>query len=100
VQSWEALTVLQLLDAARDGNEARVCQLLSTQSAHSLINYQDAQGASPLYIAAQKGLAAVTEQLIAAHCNVDLQDEIGYTPLHIAAGYRQECVAKQLLAAR
>ena len=99
-QSGEALTVKQLLDAARDGDAAKVSSLLSTQGAQSLINYQDAQGATPLFIAAQKGHASVTEQLIAARCNVDIQDEMRYTPLHIAAGSGLASVAKQLLAAR
>ena len=93
-------TVKQLLDAAREGDAAKVSALLSTEGAQSLINYQDTQGATPLYVAAQKGHAAVTEQLIAACCNVDLQDAIGYTPLHIAARSGHESVAEQLLAAR
>ena len=94
------MTGQQLWEAASDGDAAKVSTLLSTQGAQSLINYQDAQGVTPLYIAAEKGHATVTEHLIAACCNVDLQDAMGYTPLHIAAGSGHESVVKQLLAAR
>jgi len=37
-QSGEALTAKQLLDAARDGDAAKVSTLVSTQGAQSLIN--------------------------------------------------------------
>ncbi len=53
---------------------AKVSTLLSSQSAQSFINYQDVLGVTPLHEAVFKGLAAVTEKLIAARCNVDLQD--------------------------
>ena len=66
------MTGKQLCEAARDGDAAKVSTLLSTQGAQSFINYQDAQGATPLFLAARHGHAAVTEVLIAACCNVDL----------------------------
>jgi hypothetical protein len=49
--------------------------------------------AGPLYIAAQKGDTAVTEQLIAARCNVIFRKRWEHPLGH-------ESVAKQLLAAR
>ena len=95
------MTGKQLWDAARDGDSAKVSTLLSTQGAQSYINYQDAKGASALHIAAEKGHASVTEQLIAARCDVNLQNNItGNTLLHITAITGDEAVTKQLLAVR
>ena len=79
------MTGQQLWKAARDGDAAKVSTLLSRQGAQSFINYQDAEGATPLYATAFNGHATVTMQLIAARCSVDLQAENGSTPLHYAA---------------
>ena len=55
------MTGQQLCEAARAGDAAKVSTLLSTQAAQSFINYQDADGATPLFFAASKGHeAAVT----------------------------------------
>ena len=94
------MTGQQLWEAARGGDAAKVSTLLSTQGAQSFINYQAAQGSTPLHCAAFNGHAAVTKQLIAARCSVDLQEENGFTPLHSAAIKRHEVVTKQLIAAR
>jgi hypothetical protein len=40
------MTGQQLLEAACDGDAAKVGTLLSTQGAQSFINYQDANGAT------------------------------------------------------
>ena len=79
------MTGEQLWEAARDSDAAKVRTLLTTQGAQSFINYQGANGTTPLHIAAFNGNEAVTEQLIATSCSVDLQEENGYTPLHAAA---------------
>ncbi len=82
MQSGEALTVKQLLDAARDGDAAKVSKLLSTQGAQSLINYQAR--------CRKKKNAAITEQLLAARCNIDLHTvemEGGLTALQLAQGH-------------
>jgi hypothetical protein len=94
------MTGKQLWDAARDGDSAKVSTLLSTQGAQSYINYQDAKGASALHIAAEKGHASVTEQLIAARCNIGLQEKSGYHAAHLAAAKRHAAVTEQLIAAR
>jgi ankyrin repeat protein len=73
------MTGQQLCEAARDGDAAKVSTLLSTEGALSFINYQDVDGGTPLSIAADKGHASVTKQLIEARCNVDLQDARGAT---------------------
>ncbi len=90
----------QLLEAACDGDAAKVGTLLSTQGAQSFINYQDAYGTTPLHAAAHHGHAAVTTQLIAARCSVDLQDKARSTPLHIAADNGHAVITETLLAAR
>ena len=63
--------------------------LLSSTGAH-IVDLQDQDGCTPLYIAAVHGHAAVTEQLIEARCNVDFQVKDGYTPLHRACWGRAE----------
>jgi ankyrin repeat protein len=67
--------------AARDGDTVTVRTLLSTADALSLINTQDASGATPLHFAALVGHASVTKQLIEARCNMNLQTKDGATPL-------------------
>jgi hypothetical protein len=76
---------LKLRLAAREGDTATARTLLSTSGAPSLINYKDANGATPLFIAAEKGHAVMTEQLIEARGNIDVQDHEGCTPLYIVA---------------
>ena len=78
------MTGKQLCEAVRNDNTAKVSMLLCTHIAQSFINYQDAHGATPLYIAAAQGHAFVTKQLLAAHCNVDLQDNNGLAALQLA----------------
>ena len=67
------MTGQQLWEAARDGDAAKVSTLLSTQGAQSFINFQSAQGITPLHCAAFSGHEAVTEKLLAARCSVNLQ---------------------------
>jgi ankyrin repeat protein len=64
--------MLNIHATARDGDTVTVRTLLSTSDAVSLINTQDASGATPLYCAAANGHAAVTQQLIEVRCNIDL----------------------------
>ena len=79
------MTGQQLCEAALIGDAAKVGSLLSTQGAQSFINYQGAHGGTPLHLAADKGHAAVTKQLIEARCNVDLQaNNDGATALQFA----------------
>ena len=69
------MTGKQLWEAARDGDTLKVSTLLSTQGAQSFINYQDANGVTPLFLAAENGHTTVTEKLLAARCNVDLHEQ-------------------------
>ncbi len=62
------------------GDEVEVGSLLSTQGAHSWINYQDANGSTSLHVASGEGHEVVTEQLLAARCNVDVQDHSFFPP--------------------
>ncbi len=86
--------------AARDGDTETVRKMLSTAGAKSLINYQDWDGHTPLYVAAQGGHETVTKQLIAACGNVDLQTDFGRTPLYAAAQNGHASVTEQLIEAR
>jgi ankyrin repeat protein len=95
------MTGQQLCEAARDGDATNVRTLLSTQGSQTFINYQDALGRTPLFMAASGGHAAVTKQLLAARCKVDLQVELkGCTPIHAAAFHGHAPVTKQLIVAR
>ncbi len=99
-----ALDVLSL-DVDREGvnedvdNTAKVSTLLSTQCVKSFINYQDADGSTPLLHAAGSGHVTVAKKLIAGLCNVDLQDKEGHTPLYYGAGNGHAAFTKQLIAA-
>jgi ankyrin repeat protein len=90
----------EFLLAARDGDTATIRTLLSTAGAQSLINYQDANGATPVFCAAENRHASVTEQLIGARCDTDAQTLTGATPLSIAAQNGHASVTKQLIEAR
>ena len=94
------MTGQQLCDAACDGDAAKVSMLLSGQGAQSFINYQGAQGNTPLLAAAYEGHASVTKQLIEARCNIDHQDDDGNTPLHLATYGGHVSVTEQLIEAR
>ncbi len=83
----------QLWNAACDGDAAKVSTLLSTQGAQSFINYQDADGYTPLVFAAGNGHEAVTKQLLAARCHVHLQANDGATALQYAEGQGHTGVA-------
>jgi ankyrin repeat protein len=89
------MTGKHLWEATHFGDAAKVCALLSTQGAQSFINYQNADGDTPLIIAAYSGHESVTKQLIAARCNVDLQTKCEFSPLHDAANNGHETVTKQ-----
>jgi ankyrin repeat protein len=85
--------------ASRDGDTETVSTLLSTAAALSLINTQDASGATLLLLAAMNGHASVTSQLIEARCNINLPNMDGASPLHVAAQYGHASVTKQLIEA-
>jgi hypothetical protein len=95
-----------LLDAASGGDTATVSrllqQLLSTPGGQSFINIncQNEHGYTPLFIAAAKGHASVTKQLIAARCNINCPNAHGNTPLQIAAQEGHTAITEQLIAAR
>ena len=86
--------------AARDGDTVTIGTLLSSTGAQSLINTQDADGATALNVAALNGHEAVTEQFIAARCDVDLQNNHGIKPIYAAAQNGYAAVTKQLIEAR
>ena len=72
----------------------------SRRTALSLINTQDASGATPLYCAAHNGHASVMKQLIEGRCNINLHEDHGATPLYIAAQNGHASVTEQLIEAR
>ena len=91
------MTGKKLFDASSRGDKVTVRTLLSTPRAQSFINYQNEVGCTPLYIAALKGHAPVTEQLIEARCNVDLQQKNGCTALFVAAHQGHAAILEQLI---
>jgi ankyrin repeat protein len=95
------ITSAQLINAVCQGDTATLSTLLSIPGAQSLVNHQEEDnGSTLLHIAAQRGHAAVTDQLIAARCNVDCQAKYGATPLFIAAYHGHAAVTTQLIVAR
>ena len=57
------MTGKKLWEAVRDGDAAKVSTLLSTQGAQSFINFQDAQGGTPLHCTGVNGHESITKQL-------------------------------------
>ena len=85
-----------LLKAARGGYETEVRQLVACGSDMTIT---DRHGRTPLHYAADRGHAAVVEQLLAARAAVDAKDKHGgETPLHRAASEGRVAVVEQLLA--
>ena len=95
------ITSAQLIDAVCQDDTATLSTLLSMPGAQSLVNHEEEDnGSTLLHIAAQRGHAAITDQLIAARCNVDRQAKNGATPLFIAAYHGHAAVTTQLIVAR
>ena len=63
------------------------------------INTRDADGRTPLHIAAQKGETEKVLALIKAGAEIDAQDNNGFTSLHLAAGFGQTETALVLIKA-
>ena len=88
----------KLLRAALVGNKDTVSELLSGAKDSIDVNYQNADGWSPLHVAACKGHANIVRLLQQAGADLAPRTKFGFTPLHWAA-YRgqRECVMLLLL---
>ena len=81
-------------DAARDGDVAKVMQLLLAN--HAKVNARAEWGWTPLHLAPSAEIVGV---LLAAGANVDARDKNGKTGLHMEAERGRGNIAKVLLAA-
>ena len=86
-----------LCDAAEDGDEARLSELLAVDGIN--VNYKDSDySSSPLHYAARAGNPNIIRLLHQAGAELEIRDKWGATPLHWAGVRRQrECVALLLL---
>ncbi len=62
------------------------------------VNARDAQGSTPLHMAAVMGSAEVARLLITAGANLEARNDVG-TPLHVAVSYGQMEVVRLLIEA-
>ena len=86
----------ELCDAAKDGDEGRMSELLAVDGIN--VNYKSRNGWSPLHIAAFKGHAHIIRLLHQAKADLESGDNFGQTPLHMAgANGHRECAALLLL---
>ena len=83
-------------ESARTGNAASVKALLKKQP--GLVNNKDADGWTPLQIAADCGRREVVEVLLAAHADVNVANPAGYTALHLAVSESHKEIVALLLA--
>ncbi|MCC6059460.1 MAG: ankyrin repeat domain-containing protein [Thermofilum sp.] len=84
----------ELLDAVREGDAARVRELLR-KGANA--NAKDRRGWTPLHWAAAGGHAEVARLLLERGADVNARDDDDWTPLHIAAAKGRVEVARLLL---
>ncbi|MDB5100762.1 MAG: hypothetical protein JWM80_5183 [Cyanobacteria bacterium RYN_339] len=93
-QAARADTNYDLIQAAYNGNPARVAQLVSKGAN---VNARDDYGYTPLMWAAQQGHNITSEALIKKGAEVDAQDKQGHTALLIATVKGHENVVRVLL---
>jgi ankyrin repeat protein len=84
----------ELLDAAWDGDTARVKELLRKGAN---VNAKSAGGSTPLHYAAFWGYVDVAKLLLDHGADVNARDDRGWTPLHFAAAEGRAGVARLLL---
>jgi len=85
-----------LTDAAYDGNEKKILQLLG---AGVSVNEQDREyGLTALHLASIYGHLAVVEALLANVADKEVKDKCGQTALHFASGEGHLAVVETLLA--
>ena len=83
-------------DAAEAGDLEKVKMLLKNNA--DLVSNKDAQGCTPLHMAAMEGRDAVVELLMANKSEINAKNNYGQTPLHMAAHDGHKAVAELLLA--
>jgi acyl-CoA-binding protein len=84
------------LDWVKEGNETRVCEILSGEP--TLVSTLDMDGLLPIHWAADRGHVDVIARLIGNGADVNSQDRDGQTPLHYAASCGHAETVKYLLS--
>lgn len=84
-------------DAVTDDDLARVKSIVAHNPA--ALASKDADGDTPLHLAAELGYADIAKYLIAEKASVNAVDNAGYTPLHLAEVNNQPAVQKLIAAA-
>jgi serine/threonine-protein phosphatase 6 regulatory ankyrin repeat subunit B len=85
----------EIHESTRKGNAASVEALLKKHP--ELVNNRDADGWTPLQIAADCGKSEVAEILLAAHADVNAANPAGYTALHLAVSEGHKGIVALLL---
>lgn len=93
----ESAETLRLLEAAEEGDAARIDSLLKWSATR--VSGRDEKGRTALMRAAANGHEAATRRLIAAGSSLDAQDKEGNTALILAAYFGMEGAARALLEA-
>jgi ankyrin repeat protein len=63
----------------------------------AVVNIQDVEGVTPLYMACQQGHKDVVKMLLDKHADINIQNVNGATPLYIACHQGHKYITKMLL---
>ena len=84
--------------ASKNGNQRMVTWLLTNNRTRSLINVRNAAGATPLWLASNRGIVSVISELLLHGAHLNIRHANGTTPL-VAASMRGRLGAVRCLVA-